>query len=262
MTINEIWENSCASIVKIALANDDRIMLSSGTGFFVGDRLITNYHVINSINSQIIQLITMNPDGSPGIGGVFKRDSFVKNLVDCMPENSWDFAIYHIDGLKKLGVNGLNLSKDIDFPIGLDIAIIGFPFSSDNPSVSKGIISSKFIKNGVAYLQLDCNVNQGNSGGPVIRTDTGEVIGLVTRKAHGLTNAIGELKKIHNDAIVTADTNLARKNIDFNTRNWYNYYKVNSSHTLAYISELERSANVGIGYAFQLTEVNRSFEHH
>ncbi len=65
-------------------------------------------------------------------------------------------------------------------------SLLGFPFEGDNLSIAQGIISSQFVKASGNYIQLDANVNQGNSGGRLISLETGKVIGIITRKATGL----------------------------------------------------------------------------
>ena len=48
--------------------------------------------------------------------------------------------------------------------------------------------------NGVDIIQLDASVNSSNSGGPLIHPESGDVFGIITRKATGLTDMFDELR--------------------------------------------------------------------
>ena len=135
--------------------------------------------------------------------------------------------------------------------IGDEILLMGFPFGQANLVCHAGHVSS-FFKNGAAaqsVIQVDASVNQSNSGGPLIEVEGGNVIGLISRKATGLTQLITELKnsidtniKIANDAAAGGSISIA--GID-PTQGLIVVQKQMKNLCV----ELERSANVGIGYA-------------
>lgn len=59
-----------------------------------------------------------------------------------------------------------------------------------------GIISSFYKSRMVDIIQIDGSVNASNSGGQLIDLETSEVIGIITRKATGLTQMFNELRSI------------------------------------------------------------------
>jgi S1-C subfamily serine protease len=95
-------------------------------------------------------------------------------------------------------------------------------------------------------IQIDGSVNAGNSGGPLLDATTGDVIGLVTRKATGLTKAFDHLRTalIQNYRITTQARGLEIMGIDP-----YEALGSGFASILHMMSEIERQANVGIGYA-------------
>lgn len=99
-------------------------------------------------------------------------------------------------------------------------------------------------------LQIDASVNTGNSGGPLIDPISGDAIGIVTRKATGLTSAFEGFRdsiKRNIDQI-----NKAMQGMDFSMGgiSYKRVLLVGQSQLMNLANELERSANVGIGYAF------------
>ena len=66
--------------------------------------------------------------------------------------------------------------------VGAEVLALGFPLDLGNdPTVTRGIVSSRRTLNGYDYFQHDASINPGNSGGPLIDLD-GFVIGMNTAK--------------------------------------------------------------------------------
>ena len=76
--------------------------------------------------------------------------------------------------------------------IGKAIFTYGFPKPAElglNPKVTKGIISSQSGPNDdVRYYQIDAPIQEGNSGGPILDSETGGVLGIVCAKMLKLEN--------------------------------------------------------------------------
>ena len=72
----------------------------------------------------------------------------------------------------------LQVSTDAACPVGTEIIAIGAPYALDH-TLSKGIVSAYREEADVPYLQTDAALNPGNSGGPVISLESGEVVGMV-----------------------------------------------------------------------------------
>ncbi|MFL2763214.1 MAG: trypsin-like peptidase domain-containing protein [Dehalococcoidia bacterium] len=84
-----------------------------------------------------------------------------------------------------------NLLSNKDYEnikIGTEINVMGYPLGTSNLRTTKGVISAKVIRSGIAdgirysprgTIQTDAAINPGNSGGPVIIL-SGEVIGMAT----------------------------------------------------------------------------------
>lgn len=251
----EVWVTVQPSVCSLTFFYNE-YRLSSGSGFKVGDKLITNNHVLQVPSATHVAVQFVADDGhSLTAERTFTIIEFKKRLLDGEPKDSWDYAILDLALPEFTSIPSLELAITDDNPIGSAIALFGFHFEQTNLAMHTGIIASKFVHAGVPYLQLDASVNAGNSGGPVVRPDTGEVIGIVTRKATGLTTQF----------------DLLRQSFSY----WLDRYTLFGdlpfveqveSHTLvtvqtqlqAFANEINRSANVGIGYAYELARVRHN----
>ena len=149
---------------------------SNGAGFLV-DRargwILTNAHVAGY--------------GTGDVQVSFKGHDYV-TVKPTYIDPELDFAIVQIDKSEipseateaKLDCGGRSLN-------GLAVAAFGHPHGLTY-SASRGIISQVRYYNGVDWVQTDAAVNPGNSGGPLIELDTGEVVGI---NAMGLEDTEG-----------------------------------------------------------------------
>lgn len=97
----------------------------------------------------------------------------------------WDVAVVQVPGF---GLDTVTLGDSADVEVGGDVVIIGFPlqftfeeFGEEvpTPNLTKGIISSVRVLDGVRQIGTDAAISGGNSGGPAFDSD-GRVIGLAT----------------------------------------------------------------------------------
>jgi len=148
---------------------------ASGSAFFVSNKghIITNFHVIESCNNNSKILYKNNEIDAKLIA----RDEYL------------DLAL-----LKTEVSNNKFITISNKAPRKLQrIIAAGYPFGkylSDDMKFTSGIISSlKGVKNDSTRLQIDAALNPGNSGGPIIDENTGE---LVAVSVAGLRKDISE----------------------------------------------------------------------
>ena len=257
--MRELWQQIQSSVFSLTFENAEG-RISSGSGFKVGDYLVTNNHVIQVPDATRVVIRGVQQDGhTTSMNISYDCTHFRTFLVDGDPEASWDYAILRIPDPAFLALPSLQIEQENAAMIGAKIAIFGYQFEQPQLSMHVGYISSQFVKVGVNYIQLDSSVNNGNSGGPLIDESTGRVIGIVTRKATGLTQQfdellrgfrqnIGELLQLQQrgqrgligglDPVQTA--------------------LVIQSQMEQIAREIGRSANVGIGYAYHIRRVRQN----
>lgn len=160
------------AVVLIAVRNR-----GTGTGFFVtaDGLLLTNAHVVGDGKSEMLALW----DASA------KRPPARLRAIQVLPAD--DLALLRVE---EAGVFAALPIKEV-YDLQVPVMAVGFPLAgaiadalNTSPSdiaISKGIISA-VRRNGerVDWLQHDCKIASGNSGGPLIETASGAVVGINT----------------------------------------------------------------------------------
>ena len=149
-----------------------------GSGFMITDGfVITNKHVIEeAMNDETLDICILNE-------AIGKLPCVV---VHC--DTSKDLALLYCDGLdlKQHGICPFVLSKEALWP-SLSVFSFGYPLTHPGRSALfvKGYVSGFVERYGrEPLIVLNCVVNPGNSGSPVLRRIDGDlkVVGVVTQK--------------------------------------------------------------------------------
>ncbi len=184
---------------------------TSGTGFFINKtgQILTCWHVVESaiIKDSLQQII-----GFKNIGIILNNgEKRTVGISTYFLQNGNKEAVgYDFCLLNQLKPGSFPFFKIGDYNIvseGDDIYTCGFPMGLEQPFISKGMISTKFVDtlNSINYngkniimprtqALLDLTLNGGNSGGAIVKMgktiDDDEVIGL----ADFVINPIGSTR--------------------------------------------------------------------
>ena len=156
------------SVVRVMCHNTN----SGGTGFLhVSGQVVTAQHVVEGCSD-------------PAVLGVSGAATKVTKIV---MDKELDLALLTLAMPIKEPI--LPLSKDSNFAIGLQVSTWGFPggYNSLTPLLSVGYlagVNELQTASGKTVRRLIVNAafNRGNSGGPLLNIETGEVIGVVSSK--------------------------------------------------------------------------------
>lgn len=133
----------------------------SGSGFLIGELIITNSHVVSGLKEVLISTKTLPKT----IGLVIYDDpafdlAFIRSPINIECKNPL-------------------LLSDTPVQDGDSVIAIGHPYGL-NYSTTEGIVSkSSRLQGEVEYIQFDAAINPGNSGGPLLN-DSAEVVGVNT----------------------------------------------------------------------------------
>jgi S1-C subfamily serine protease len=166
------------SVFKVDIRNKEGKSIGNGTGFLFDAKgnALTNFHVVK---------------GQVGAKAIFpgrEKEELDVELVEVYPD--LDIAVIKVDlGLSQNLYQPLKLRPDPP-PAGIEVWSVGFPMFGF--TVNRGIVSGvrthkdlpeQFRRDGIApestWVQTDCTINSGNSGGPLVNA-AGEVIGINT----------------------------------------------------------------------------------
>lgn len=150
---------------------------SSGTGFLhKSGNVITAAHVVKECPSPEIVLST----------GSFASASLIASDVDL------DIAV--IAPTFPIEAQALKISSQTDFKVGDQVSTWGFPggYGGLSPMLSVGYLSGvqavKVSEKIVTQWVINAAFNRGNSGGPLLQIETGDVIGIVSSKVVPLSD--------------------------------------------------------------------------
>ncbi|MCH8064045.1 MAG: trypsin-like peptidase domain-containing protein [Chloroflexi bacterium] len=146
----------------------------SGSGFiFDGENglVLTNAHVVEEFHSVTVYVQNI---------GVLDRLGMSADVVGISAEA--DLAILRLVGGGDYRQLDLEYSGEV--LLGQEVVAIGYPLAAllgDEVTISRGVVSSSRLIEGIQYIQTDESINPGNSGGPLIDAK-GNVLGITTAK--------------------------------------------------------------------------------
>ncbi len=132
----------------------------SGTGFIIGDLIITNSHVVSGLKEVVVS------------------SKKIKRTIAKVVFDDSDYDLAFIQLKYEMPKNTLKLSSMLVNDGDATIAI-GHPYGL-NYTTTEGIVSkASRLQDNLEYIQIDAAINPGNSGGPLLN-EAGEVIGVNT----------------------------------------------------------------------------------
>lgn len=204
LTASEIYSQNIDSVVAITtevvttnIFGQRVAGAAAGSGFVISEDgyILTNYHVIEGANKINIAFKDGKTYTAEVVGSESDRDIAVLKIVE-------DVVLQPVV-----------LGDSDKMIVGEPILAIGNPLGELTFSATSGIVSaldreiSTDLYNGINMFQVDCAVNEGNSGGPIFN-QYGEVIGIVSAKyasetieGLGFCIPINDVSKILNDLI-------------------------------------------------------------
>lgn len=166
-----------------------------GTGFLINDNtVLTCHHVVNLPEEKMNELVAKYGKTVPEIQSRLKIAITVSRdvTIDATVINSsatMDFAILRLStslqGKKPLAIRSSETVEQTEH-----VFAIGFPsvssesqsfntYTSEDATIAEGVVNknSAYFSENVKYLQTSCELDKGNSGGPMV-DENGNVVGL------------------------------------------------------------------------------------
>ena len=217
--------------------------LGSGFSFLRDDLVITNWHVIKSLvditTSSTRGPVTLLTESHQSLQAQIQRVDIAN-----------DIAVMQLSEALPAGRVVLQPSPNFTPTRGKRLIFAGYPHGFSDLLTSEAIISAPMEDGKFA---IDGMVNGGNSGGPIIELESGDVVGIVTERRYP--------GKVEADAIAERSKRLLVEigNMGVNVRfGGVDFARVNSlyAESLATIVKiLESNANPGIGIGFPIKPI-------
>ncbi|WP_138493355.1 S1C family serine protease [Paenibacillus pinistramenti] len=160
-TLKEIIEDSQKRVVTIESGD------GLGSGFLYNDQgdFLTNAHVLSGFDQVTVRTVN--------------HEEYKGKVIGIGTDT--DIAVVRVPELKKL--DPLPVAENYKAEIGDEILALGSPLGLENTATT-GIISGlgrSFDIDPYTYTnlyQISAPITHGNSGGPLVSTETGEVLGI------------------------------------------------------------------------------------
>ena len=179
VTINRCRRLRCVTLETVTFyIRFEPETIDHGSGFLIADNfVITSWHVIEeAMRDKTLEVRILNET----IG------ELPCVVAHCDPSN--DLALLYCHGLKQHGICPFMLSEEALWP-SLSVFSFGYPLTHTEKSALfvKGYVSglkTRYGDNRKPFWVLNCDLNAGNSGGPVLRRigDDIKVVGVVAQK--------------------------------------------------------------------------------
>ena len=222
---------------------------SSGSGFSYRSSsiVVSNHHVIEPALTSGQSIVAICEDGT----------KIPLKLIGHSDKSKYDFALLQIQG--DLPSNREILYPDNNHAItrGRKIMFAGFPHGIHDLLVHEAIVSAP--SNTHAFY-VDGSVNGGNSGGPIIDQQSGQLVGIVTQRRflgvqdlQALQEQVNQLSNYCNQ--IASQGSVILMGINFGQ---FAGLMANGLNAMSQVVEANANSGIGIGFRIEFVDAEYS----
>jgi len=199
----DIWKKFYHTICSFRMFGSNGSILHSLTGFKVGNMILTDDLIYDLTGIKEVHICFYEQDGVTLANCIsLNHDAFLGLLA---PRDEFDhvgFTVFPADFKEFKKTGSLMLCRKCSPEIGSEVALISYQAEHRNLSLKKALITSNFkTEKNHCYIQFDSTLKTSSGGGPLIDTESGRVLGIVTNKEQ-------KREKQYHDLIRIIDNNL------------------------------------------------------
>ena len=221
---------------------------SSGSGFSFKDitKIITNCHVVRPHLDNNVPIFALSESGH----------RFSLNLLSHSQEEQYDFAILQVQ--ERLPRDRQILLPRITqhIPRGTEIIFSGFPHGIHDLLVQEAIVSGPA---GNIGFYIDGSVNGGNSGGPIVEKQSGNVIGIVTQRRFLGVVELDALSQHVNQLAAYCQAIAGRGSVAIMGINFGQFAGMMAQGFMVIDDIIKANANSGLGIGFRIEFVDQEY---
>ncbi len=256
-----VWNKCQSSVCLLNFYSSLDIKLLTMTGFKVKEHFLLTDENIFKINKAVkVRIVFVKPDGHSESKSVeISMEELKLRMIKGIDKKETGFVAIRIDFEEFEEIPSLKLSEIENVSIGQNIAVLGYQLDHNNLSIKTGIISSTLIhENGLKYLQVESNLNQGNSGSPVINSETGEIIGIIGQNLASIAQSHKRMKQIINNNLAILKKSQGKFNVE--EIDPIQVLIANQNQIKFITNEIYKNATMSMGYAINTSYVHAFFE--
>jgi len=255
----QIWRQVHQSVAQISFYTHDKINTISLTGFKVSNYLVTDDYVRKVSHYDHVEIRFVGEDGMTAtVSKKLPKAKFEESMVVGLNDKIQNIVLVKLNDPKFKNIPSLRLCEDCHTEIGEPVATLGYKLNQQNLSIKQGILSSYYNSFGVRYLQIDSSIKHGNAGSPVVRGETGEVIGIIGHKLTEISQSYKKLKDIMNNNIQLLKRYQGRYNMD--DIDPVQVLIANQNQIKYITKEIYRTTSMGVGYALPSRQIVNFFK--
>ncbi len=201
-----VWKNYHKSVCSVELYSKQGIRFHRATGFRYRGYIISDLsgEDLKRAEKILIQFFSEKVSGPVALFELKSRD-LNKMIAGEIPNEYSGLKFIAMPKGDTYSVPPL-ISGSIPHPAtGSPVAIICFSRRMDRPCLKTGIVSSRIMEGGNAYVHIEASFEPGNAGSPVIDGSTGNLVGVVSDCLSAQLREYKVLRRIIDENIRTLD---------------------------------------------------------
>ena len=255
----KVWNKCHAAICAVNFFSVKGIRFDSITGFKYGRYLITDEMIYKMDRASEVQIAFLEDDGVTVKSSVKITYKDLKlRIIKGIRESIPGFALIDIDFPQFDNIPSVKLSNRKSLPIGSPISIIGHQMEHNNLALKSGIVSSYSKQNGTKYIQFNAPIDRGNSGSPLIDSESGEVVGIVGHRLANLLDSYKQMIQITNNNLEMLKE--AEGKVNFNEIDPIQVLVANQNQIKRLAQEFFKYASINYGFALDVNNVSEYFD--
>lgn len=196
------------SIIAVGFKPNPQQVTIVGSGFAISDdgKILSSAHLYNKLKPEHIPNLMGMVTETEKEDGLTHYKWLPLKVIEGKKKDKDDVALFQLEGYENTLLRKLNLGDSEKVEVGEEVYFIGFPYAGQLINdgfgvtliVNKGIISN-IKRDGIDpnhkknWFIVDAISNPGNSGCPLIKLDTNEVIGIMAISFRTKSRTVGNL---------------------------------------------------------------------
>lgn len=175
-------------------------------------------------------------------------------LIGHTPENQFDFAVLSAKAPVPGGRHVLKPDSSHSMARGTKVVFSGFPHGIHDLLTHEAVISGPAAPHA---FYIDGSVNGGNSGGPIIDSASGEVIGIVTQRRFLGGAQLGDLRHQIHQLLQHCEGITNRGSVQIMGIDFGGFAQMMGQGFSIMDQIIQANANSGIGIGFGIEQVQQ-----